>query len=283
MQIDLKQVVYGNVTYAATSCTRNTIDTYTNSTGESPSMPKERAHRRDWEMENHLQARQAQDAGSQESQGLTVPATHGQAGRPVLPILSDIGDQPADWSDQPTQPQGRIQAHRDWPAQSSGNRPEWPLRTVATDAAVSPLHRLLDAAHERQFNLGCGTLAALVLLVAALVAAFSNGWLPTNAGPRDSQPGIQASPAQSTAPIPTVTPRPSPTATPIPTDTPVPTDTPIPTESPVPTQTPIPAPTETPQPTKAPQPTATPPPTQGPLATPTPSQPTVAPTSPAQP
>lgn len=282
MQIDLKQVVYGNVTYATTQRIRNIIDTYMNSTGELPSMPKERAHRKgwemgDWEMENHLQARQAQDAGSQESQRLAVPATNGQAGRSVLPILSDIGDQPADWSDQPTQPQGQIQTHRDWPAQSSDNRPEWPLRAVATDAAASPLHRLLDAAHERQFNLGCGTLAALVLLVAALVAAFSNGWLPTNAGPRDSQPGIQASPAQSTAPIPTVTPSPSPTATPIPTDTPVPTDTPIPTESPLPTQTSIPSPTETQHPT------ATTPPTLGPLATPPPSQSTVAPTPPAQP
>ncbi len=228
----------------------------------------------DWETEHHLQARQAQDASSQE---LTVPGKGGLAGYSALPPLDDVGEQSDAWSDQPTQPQRRIQAQRDWPAQSSGNRPEWPLRTASAGAAVSPLHRLLDAAHERQFSLGCGTLATLVLLVAALLAAFSNGWLPFNADLHQRQPSIQANPAKETAPIPTVTPQPSPTATPVPTNTPVPTDTPVPTESPVPTQTPIPAPTATPQPT------ANPLPTQGPLATPTPAQSNGVPTPPTQP
>ncbi len=225
----------------------------------------------DWETENHLQARQAQDAD------MTVPATDGLAGYPALPTLNDVGEQPDAWSDQPTQPQRRIQAQRDWPAQSSDSRPEWPVGTASKGAAVSPLHRLLDAAHERQFSLGCGTLAALVLIVAALLAAFSNGWLPSNAGPHQSQPSIRANPAESTAPMPTVTPRPSPTATPVPTDTPVPTETPIPTDTPVPTESPVP--TQTP----IPAPTATPLPTQGPVATPTPSQSNGVPTPPAQP
>ena len=244
-------------------------------------MARERSNRgewepEEWELQHHIQARQAQNA---DNQSLTEPAAHERAGRYILSDASDAGDQSADWSDQPTQPQRRVQARRDRPVQSSGTHPEWPLRTAATGAAASPLRRLLDAAHERQFSLGCGTLAALVLIVAALLAAFSNGRLPINAGPRDTQPSIQANPTQSTSPMPSVTPRPSPTATPVPTDTPIPTDTPVPTATPVPTESPVPTQTPNPLPTETPLPTAAPSPAQGPLATPAPSGPTVAPAS----
>lgn len=207
-------------------------------------MAGERSHHEEWETENQLSAHEAQDA---------------------------LGEPVADWSDQPTQPQRqrRIDMHRDWPSQPSGPRPEWPLRAATARTATSPLHRLLDAAHERQFNLGCGAVAALVLIVAAFVAAFTNGWLPSNAGPIGPQPGIQANPAQSSLPIPTITPRPSPTATPVPTDTPIPTETPAPTTTPVPTESPIPTQTPIPSPTATPLPTDTPAPTQEPAGTPT--------------
>ncbi|HEX8037435.1 MAG TPA: hypothetical protein VF510_26500 [Ktedonobacterales bacterium] len=225
-------------------------------------MAEERSRREEWEPENQLRAREARDADDEWQVG---PTAHEPYERIELPNSSVIGEPAVDWSDQPTQPQRRVEVHRDWPAQPSGPHPEWPLRSES-GASGSPLHRLLDAAHERQFNLGCGAVAALVLIVAAILAAFTNGWLPGNASPVEPQPSIQANPAQSTAPIPTITPRPTPTATPVPTDTPIPTDTPVPTDTPLPTESPIPTQTSIPlpSPTAAPLPTETPAPTEEP-------------------
>jgi hypothetical protein len=223
-------------------------------------MAGERSGREEWETEHQVPAREAQDADDLWQVG---PA----ANEPYEHIVRDGSDavaEPAvDWSDQPTQPQRRIEARRDWPAQLSSPHPEWPLRNESA-AVATPLRRLLDAAHERQFSLGCGAVAALVLIVAAILAAFTNGWLPGNASPVAPQPSIQANPAQSTAPIPTITPRPTPTATPVPTDTPIPTDTPVPTDTPLPTESPIPTQTAIPSPTAAPLPTETPAPTEEP-------------------
>ena len=225
------------------------------------SMAKEQSNQEEWETEEWRGAREAQDDWREDAAS-AGPEPSGQSGRFVLPDLNAVGDQPADWAEQPTQPQRRIQARGNWPAQPSGVHPVWPLLDGAAGETVSPVRRLLDAAGERQFNLGCGTLAALVLIVAALLAAVTNGWLPINAGPLDPQPASQANPAPPAPPTPTITPHPSPTATPAPTDTPfptaIPTDTPVPTASPIPTQTPEPTPTATPVPTATPSPTAEP-------------------------
>lgn len=226
-------------------------------------MAKERSRYEEREAENQLHAHEARDADNQRPAESTV---YRQPGRFALTDPNALGDQPLDWSEQPTQPQRRIEARHDWPPRSSSPHPEWPLRDATASAAASPLHRLIDAAHERQFTLGCGTVAALVLIVAALLAAITNGWLLSSAGPIERQPNIQANPAQSTTPMPTITPLPSPTVTPVPTDTPFPTVTPFPTETPVPTATPLP--TETPAPTQ--EPTVTPTPPQ-PSATPVPT------------
>lgn len=234
-------------------------------------MARERSHQEEWKTANQLPASEAQEIGIQ---GSTGPVAYGQPGKFVLPDPTALEDQSTTWSNQPTQPQRRIQASREWPARPSGNHLEWPLRTTTNEAAASPLQRFLDAAHERQFTLGCGTLAALVLIVAAFLAAFSNGWLSTNAGPLVPQPSIQANPVQFTTPIPTITPRPSPTATLVPTDTPIPTVTPAPTATPFPTDTPIPTQTPISVPTASPPPAT---PTQGPIATPTIPQPAATP------
>ncbi|MGZ3677060.1 MAG: hypothetical protein ACXWQR_00650, partial [Ktedonobacterales bacterium] len=170
-------------------------------------MAGERSGHEEWETENQEPAREAQDADDEWQVG---PTAHEPYERIELPDSSFMGEPAVDWSDQPTQPQRRIGGHREWPAQPSGPHPAWPLRNESA-ASASPLHRLLDAAGERQFNLGCGAVAALVLIVAVILAAFTNGWLPSNAGPVEPQPGIQANPAQPTVPIPTITPRPSPT------------------------------------------------------------------------
>jgi hypothetical protein len=227
-------------------------------------MAGEKSPHEEWEQEHHLSAREAQEADDQWRTGPAAYRQHEQ----MLRDNPDTLEEPAvDWSDQPTHPHRRIEAWHDWPPHASGQHPEWPLRAAAASTAASPLHRLLDAARERQFSLGCGAVAALVLIVAALLAAFTNGWLPSSAGPIGPQPSSQANPIQSTTPTPAITPRPSPTATPVPTDTPIPTETPapnvtpFPTESPIPTQTPVPSPTATPLPTETPTPAQEPAPT----------------------
>src|SRR5690242_12819448 len=110
-------------------------------------MAGERSVNEEWETKNLLRAREAQDADDEWQVG---PAAYEPYERIELPDFHAIGEPAVDWSDQPTQPQRRIEARRDWPAQPSGPHPEWPLRSES-GVSASPLHRLLDAAHERQF------------------------------------------------------------------------------------------------------------------------------------
>lgn len=161
------------------------------------------------------------------------------------------GEGYADWAEQPTEPQPVVRPQQR-PHDATGHAPLWP--------AVRPsARRLAEAAHRRQFGLGFGVVAAVLILGAALVAALS-GALPFGPGSQPGYPSIQAGPG--------ATPTPSPTATVLPTATPRPTPTPttIPTATPNPTPTPLPTPTANPTPTVAPTPT------QAPVPTPTPTQ-----------
>jgi hypothetical protein len=143
-----------------------------------------------------------------------------------------------------------------WPPRgANGNPPEWPGPSAGR---LAILERALQAARERQLSLGCGTVAAIMLLGAFVLAALGGGFAGFGNMPLVPRPGIQA------APRPTVTPLPTPTVTPFPTATP----------SPIPTVTPSPSPTQPPSPTVEPSPTPASSPTPGasPTGTPSPTE-----------
>lgn len=147
-----------------------------------------------------------------------------------------------------------------WPPRAPESGSEWP---AARGRRFTRIERALQAARDRQLSLGCGAVAALVLLGALVLAALSGTFASLGDVPfAPHHNTIQAAPRPSATPLPT------PTATPAPTPTPSPLPTATP--PPIPMATPAPAPTIQPSPSPSPSPTAAPSPTpqSSPSATP---------------
>ncbi|MFI5274289.1 MAG: hypothetical protein ACHQ4H_14745 [Ktedonobacterales bacterium] len=167
-----------------------------------------------------------------------------------------------------------------WSPRGMSGQPEWPAaRPIQRTPRLGAVARALEAARERQLSLGCGALAAIVLLGALVLAALTGSFAGFgNGGPFLPRPAIQAAPGNTSMPLPTPTYTATPTPSPTPSPTPLPTATPRPTATPapLPTATPSPAvtPTLPPSPTPRPSPTPTALPGPGPTA---PPGPTVAP------
>ena len=196
-------------------------------------------------------------------------APGGYTGLPPLPPRAG-----PDWAEAPTDPRLPVLPQLSTARQWASERPLWPT-PAQQEAGHSSVRRWLDRARERQLSVGCGALAALLLLGVCALGAMMNG-LPFFGGGVSPTQGVQANPAKPATPLPTSTATRTPTATPtsIPTATSAPTLTATPTTSPAPapapTATPLPgpSPTASPAPTATPDPTATPRPAPSPTATP---------------
>lgn len=200
-------------------------------------------------------------------------------------------DDPAqrDDSDEPTQPLPVIRPNGHTPLPGAWHAempplppsaPRWPLREPGYDPMPRPpdrgerprrfagIERALQAAHDRQLSLGCGALAAIVLLGALVLAALGGNFAGLAGAPFVPHPNIQAAPLPpaTALPTPTATPRPTPTPSPLPS----PTATPAPAPIPIPTATPAPSPSPSPSPTSSPLPNPSPSPSPSPLPSPSP-------------
>lgn len=205
----------------------------------------------------------------------------GEDARPFEPEEDDPGrtrwaddeqGEQQDWSEQPTEPQPVVRPRQWVPAgYPPGAAPHWPAPRPRRSA-----RQLAEAARRRQVGLGFGTLAAILILGAAVFAVFA-GALPFGRSDQPTYPSIQAgpgatpTPTATASPQPTATPRPTPTSTAAPAPTAYPTPTPLPTATPQPTPTNVSTPPPTPTPTPAPTATAVPSPTAAPSRTAVPS------------
>jgi hypothetical protein len=209
-----------------------------------------------------------------------------------------------DESDEPTQPLPVIRPGRRMPQPDTRHAEmpplpppaaRWPPDEPSGDPALNPewpgahgrrfaggIERALLAARDRQLSLGCGAVAAIVLLGALVLAALGGNFAGLGGAPFVPHPNIQAAPRPTATnlPTPAATPRPTPTPSPLPTATPLPSPTatpessptpqPSPSPSPIPSPTPLPSPTTAPSPTPAPSPPIAPSPTTEPPASPVP-------------
>src|SRR5262249_51594210 len=132
--------------------------------------------------------------------------------------------------------------------------PEWPL-PPRRPRPTPPPEGFLAFLEQRQLSLGCGVLAAMLLLSAGLLAAVTGGFVPFgpfgNGGAVPTH-GVEAKPlpTATSSPTATATQPPTPTATLSPTTTPLPlpttTATPAATPEIIPTPLPVQPPTPTP-------------------------------------
>lgn len=161
-----------------------------------------------------------------------------------------------------------------WPPGGPGasdpvSQQEWPR---ARSQRFSGIERALQAARDRQLSLGCGAIAAIVLLIALVFAALGGNFAGLGGAPFVPHPNIQAAPRPTATklPTPTATPRPTPTPSPLPTATPspIPTATPAPSQSPTPIASPTPVPSPTAVPSPTPPPSSSPTLQSSPISTP---------------